>query len=279
MPELTLKVTDDSYTIPNIFALIAHDIFTSGATQPRLIQGRDRTTSELGEYVVKYYGGMGMGFLACAKELLGAYLAKQLEINAMEPVLIEVSKAFVENLRGKEGFAVANKSIGLNIGTKFRPSGLSFKPEQSLTDEQKKQAMKIFAFDVFINNVDRNLRKPNMLAFGDDIYVFDHEKAFSFVEELPFMRNQTPWILREVDMNWVTSHIFYPYLKNKDYSDDSLNEFIQSMDQIDASFWQKVESLFPEQWLDERFITITDFLTQIIDHKNEFKSELERVLQ
>jgi len=49
----------------------------------------------------------------------------------------------------------------------------------------------IFAFDLMVQNPDRRKGKPNLLRKGDELAIFDHEMAFSFLYAL--VPNEYPW--------------------------------------------------------------------------------------
>ncbi len=54
------------------------------------------------------------------------------------------------------------------------------------------QAAHIFAFDALIQNPDRRYSNQNLLTRGNNIFVYDHELAFSFLEAILPLRH--PWL-------------------------------------------------------------------------------------
>ncbi len=60
----------------------------------------------------------------------------------------------------------------------------------------KQLACEIFAFDALIQNPDRRMDKPNILWKGEELYIIDHEKGFSFVYALP--ASIKPWQVNEI---------------------------------------------------------------------------------
>ncbi len=269
-----IKITDPNYFLPTIQPVSAVEVMKSGANTPQLIIGICTQTGEKSDYVVKYLGAERMYVGACAKELIGVCIANQMGYNVPEPVQVLVSPQFIETLQGNSIFAIAAKSIGFNYGSSYIGSYPTFIKGQILNEKQLQQIPAIFAFDMFIQNADRNNIKPNMVSDGDKIYLFDHEMAFGFANEIP--ANKTPWIIRDTDMDWVANHFFYPYLigRNKNF-----NTFTEKLDTLDSTFWQKLVDITPVDWKTDEFDKIVEGLNAILMNKNEFINQIIKRLK
>ena len=240
-----------------------------------LVLGVNANSGQRGEYVVKWSRGQRMTTDSCCRELLGAWIGHQLNLHVVEPSVVIISPEFVETLIGGKGYRDAGNSIGLNFGSTYVPGYVEFVRNQRLTDEQMQQAQDIFALDLFLSNPDRRVSKPNLLTNGKDILLFDHELAFAFIMDLPFLRNKTPWILRDQDREWIENHYFYSYLKHRQVD---FSTIVDKLASLDAQFWTRTKQLLPPEWLNEQIDTIQDYLTAIITNRIEFSAQLTQVL-
>lgn len=267
------KLSDPDFALPEIHALTGDQIFTSGTNTPMLIRGICSDKHEKVDYVVKYKGAERMYAGAMGKELFAALIALELDIHVAEPAIILITPEFVNTLIGKEGYRVAAQSVGLNYGCKYYPGYITLIKNQGFSKALFKKAEAIFTYDVFISNPDRNDVKNNMLVNGDDILIFDHEVAFSFL--LSLVRNPTPWILNDEEMRWISKHYFYQILKGNEHNFDI---FVDKFTRLDRAFWLKLEEVTPNEWLGDRFSVLQENLSSIIENREIFKQELHRIL-
>src|SRR5579872_2597773 len=177
------KITDVDYSLPIIEAQTPSELFESGANKPLLIRGVDENGNK-GDYVVKFRGAERMSEEASMRELLAAFIAAQMGIRVVQPVIVNISGAFIELLKGESAWQYATKSVGYNFGSEYLKEYSTIMPTQVFNAEQLHAAQTIFAFDVTIQNPDRRIGKPNMLTDGAEIVIFDHELAFSFVLDI-----------------------------------------------------------------------------------------------
>lgn len=164
-------------------------------------------------------------------------------------------------------------SIGTNFGCKYHEGMQQFLKFQELSDKQFTEAVNIFAFDILISNADRNSEKQNMLTNGEEVMIFDHELAFGFVMDL--FKNLTPWIFTDYDKKWMEKHFFYNYLKNH-FPD--FETFINKLERIDDNFWKCVFNHIPEEWKTEQLTIIKDTLNSLIENKDVFLQELNKLV-
>lgn len=268
-----LKITDKDYYLPIVEALVPIKIMSTGRTNPMLINGVDTSTGIKADYVVKFKKGAEMSIRSSCNELIALFIGKELSLNVVEPALINISKEFINTLQNNDNYKIALDSEGLNYGCKFAgPGFLEFIKNQQLTDNQYYQAQNIFAFDIFISNVDRREGKENMLTNGTDIVIFDHELAFSFIYEI--FRNPTPWIIRDADKDWVSKHYFYRAIRNAKFNFDN---FVNSLDAINDAFWDKVYNLIPKDWINGDMDKLKDNLNSLVLNRSIFLQELNKV--
>ncbi len=262
-----LKITDKDYFLPTVEALNGIRVLGTGTTQPMLIRGVCTKTYEKSDYVLKYYNAPRMTVESSARELIAAFIARELELNVAEPAIINVSGDFVETLRGREGFKSASNSIGINFGCKFVVGMMEFLKNQELSEKQFSEAERIFALDIFISNSDRRNDKQNMLTDGEKVLIFDHEMAFGFVFDI--IKNKTPWIISESDKTWIKNHYFYHTLKENSHNFD---KFVESFQVLDSNFWAKSDVLMPVDWKNKQLEEIRSNLTSLVLNKQIFWS-------
>lgn len=266
----------NSDKLPILTALIKNTSFSTGACNPFLVRCVNNNSGKKEDYVLKLISSSGISKQAYIRELLGLIIAKQIGLNVVEPAIINVTLPFVQSIN-KSDQEVFSNSLGYNFGTKYMEGvNILSRDQKILGTILAEQASKILLFDIFINNVDRTKIKPNMFSDGKNIYLFDHEKAFSFT--LMFSKPDEPWKIQIFDLeHWISKHYFYNTFKGTIIN---IDDFIDSIKLIDESFWQKAENLIPSEWFDSKhFNDIKDYLSKIVINCDIFKSELERILK
>lgn len=249
---------------------------TDSANLPLLVAGINKCDSIRSEYAVKLNASERMTIQARMFELIAAFMAIEIDLNVVEPVIIEITEEFVDLVKGKEYFLKCNKSIGYNYGSTFVKGYLIVDNNIGLSDRQKEQAQNIIAFDTLIGNVDRNAQKPNMITNGDNIILLDHELAFSFIRVLSFLKNKTPWVLNEEDQTIMIKHCLYSRVKG---CVDKLDEFGEKMTRFDEEFWENVRSNIPDEWYShDEFIEIKTHVNSMIENRDEFIKNIKHIL-
>lgn len=272
-----LKITDPNYFLPIIEALEAGKILSTGRTRPMIIRGVCRQTGLKGEYVVKLKGSDEMWPGANLKEILGSFIAAELGFSVPEPVIIHISEDLVETMKGRhDNFLFASRSIGFNFGTVLQTGGYQeVIAGQTMSRELRTKLFEIFALDMFWENPDRRTDKTNFLSNGKDLLIYDHELAFSFTQVLSFARNPQPWLITEADMQWVSNNYCYNLLKGNSFD---FSNFAGRLSCLNDQFWEKAIAQIPNEWQSEDFTTIKSYLNTIIENRDQFVSELNRVL-
>ncbi|QTE36102.1 hypothetical protein J3L18_23660 [Mucilaginibacter gossypii] len=270
-----LKLSHPDYFLPLVHAVEPGELFDSGTTLPQLIVGICEQNQIKGDYVIKFIRSQRMSPNASARELIAALIARELDFNVPEPVIIHISDEFVKLMHGNDNFRVAQNSLGFNFGSEYQRGYLPVMKDQVITERLEANLVDLYAFDLCISNVDRRVDKPNFLTNGDDILIFDHELAFSYTLELPFMRNQEPWLIRESDMQWVSQNFCFNRLKGKQFD---FSRFQNKLSLIDNTFWNKIETIIPAEWLSNQVTDIKAYLNSLIANADLFSNELNRIL-
>lgn len=274
-----MKLTDKGYRLPIIEALGGFGLMESGTTQPMRIRGVDVETGSRDHFVVKFRNGNRMSEKACAFELIGAWMAMELDIPVVEPVLVNIGEEFTSTILGKPGYTSAIKSVGINFGSRYREGySMLVKSPSIVPNTMESMARNIFTFDQFISNADRShnpAQKPNVLSDGNQYLILDHEMAFSFLSLLSFLRNKTPWLLGPSENEMLIGHIFYPYLRQRAHD---FKPFCERLVCFNDEFWSKANSFMPDSWKGDFLLEIQSYLGSITENKETFAEELTKHL-
>ena len=177
--------------IPRVEAQTVVRVLTSGRTTPCLMLCQDASRADY-EIVVKWRAAMELKETGLVCELMASLLAEDLDLPVPKPFLVHVDAQF--NLsEGKPKLStIVRESAGLNFGSQKLPAGFAtWSQDKPIPGSLRQLAAEVFAFDVLIQNVDRRREKPNLLWSGDELYLYDHEQAFSFL--MGVIGWQPPW--------------------------------------------------------------------------------------
>jgi len=162
------------------------------------------------EVVVKMRAGMELKATGLICELVAALLADDFDLPTPKPFLVKVEKGFHLAIRQPDIAKLMENSVGLNFGCQRLPSGVGTWPKDKPAPARLLPlAAEVFAFDVLTQNPDRRRDNPNVLWSGDEIYLFDHEQAFSFLAGV--IGWKPPWTGQQLD--FFRNHVFFQQLK------------------------------------------------------------------
>ncbi len=210
---------------------------------------------------------------ASMRELLASFIAMEMDIPVVEPAIIEISIGFVDLLRGNDFWMVANQSLGRNYGSKYIREHSTLLANKSLNNHQLPIAQDIFAFDMFIQNPDRTINKPNLLSDGNDLVILDHEIAFGFIFT-PFI-SANIWEMKDEHKGWIRHHYLLPLIKGKDFNFEG---FSAKLANLTDTFWEKAAQLLPSEWRTDQFMAIKEILSRICADSEHFISELKKIM-
>lgn len=267
------KITDSDYSLPEIYAQRFNENFSHSANKPVLLSGIDKHSHEKGDFVVKLKNAGRMSADASMRELVASFIAMQMDIPVVEPVIIEITPAFVNLLTGNESWALASKSLGNNYGSRYIPEHITNILNKGLNNHQLPLAQDIFVFDMFIQNTDRTNVKPNLFSNGNDMIIFDHESAFAFA--FPLTTATNIWEMKEAHKAWIRHHCLLPEIRGKVFD---FEEFSAKLDNLTDSFWDKAAQLIPPDWQSDQFTTIKNTLSQICENRKHFILELKKIM-
>lgn len=189
-------------------------VLESGRTRPVLLECKraDDSGISVGSFVVKALGLPEVEEYGLFAEALGYLLAAELGIETPRPALVRLSDEFVQAVNPALRAHGLSLQPGTGFGSEHLGSGLiSASADRYLDAEQIDAAIRIFCYDLLIQNVDRIERNPNCLIKNGRIIAFDFNVAFSFL--LLIGNADEPWeVSRHQSKN---RHLLYRALKGK----------------------------------------------------------------
>jgi hypothetical protein len=260
---------NESHELPILQVLHVSDEFSTGSNRPLLVRAVNEKDGKRADCVLKPNGGERMGKEAMLRELAATFLAKAWGIQVVEPLLLRVTPELVKASEGQAWHELLSKSLGLNYGSVYLRNYQTPALGQAFNHLEFEQAQAIFAFDLFIQNVDRRRQKPNLMSNGEKVVVYDHELAFSFTRLLfPAMH---PWELKLED--WVLDMFLYPIVKGKPVQE---NQVAAHLEKSGASFWDGLAVWLPGDLSAlEEYAKIRQFCTAIASHPEQFIHHLK----
>lgn len=142
-----------------------------GGSLPGLVEGDD-----LGTYVCKFRGA-GQGPRVLAAEVVVGELARRVGLDTPRQVVLDLSAEIARYEADEEVQDLLTASVGDNLGSDFLPGSFGYDGHQG-TDPAT--ASTVVWLDAFCANVDRSWRNPNLLWWGDALWVIDHGASLYF---------------------------------------------------------------------------------------------------
>jgi hypothetical protein len=197
----------------NLTAVRFEKAMTSGRTRPLVLacEEADEESDGSTEYIVKLRGSIDTGGVGLACELVASEVARYLDLSVPEPAIVEVTEEFARSVPEESSREALRKSLGLNFGSRFLSGGYITWPKGKLVlPALRPVASETIAFDAFIQNPDRTAQRPNLLWKDEELVLFDHEMAFSFLYAIGGPAE--PWT--DSFEGPLRSHVFYQPLRS-----------------------------------------------------------------
>lgn len=260
----------EPFFLPILQVLQVTEEFKSGSNRPLLVRAVNEVDGSRADCVLKPNGGERMGQEAMLRELVAAYLARSWGIHTVEPVLLRVDSELIRVSQGQEWYELLSRSSGLNYGSIYLRNYRTLLSGEALNKEEFEQAQMIFAFDVFIQNVDRRKQKPNLMSNGENLVIFDHELAFSYTKLI--IKNSQPWNVEREE--WIEDMFLHPLIKGKPMPGSQIEANLGMM--ADETLWKVLEQALPSElrMLDE-YREIKQFCTSVAGHASTFAKRLQ----
>jgi hypothetical protein len=261
--------------IDQVTATTFHGFMENGRTSPAKFSCEGITPLVTSEYVVKLRGGLELRERGLVYELYASMLGSYFGLSCPRPAIVLIEKdladGILEDFIGDEHKAqIVRNSIGLNFGTQLLTNLSAWPVDKSIPGSMQTAAIKIFAFDALIQNPDRGFNNPNLGSRNDDLFVFDHETAFSFLFEI--FPSSTPWKLERE--NYLEKHVFANVLSEVPFPTDFLNLLRGLSKDVTAYFAEQI----PSVWKSSDLPKIEARLALMSEHAAEFAEEVIRRL-
>ena len=251
--------------------------FETGRTVPAVFACEDSDGNTAGEYVVKFGSSCNNGVTGLACELVASLLADELGLSTPAPAVIELTPRLAQSLSAIDANVaqVVSRNVGLNFGSEFLAGGyITWPIGKSIPTSLEGTAAEIFAFDAFIENPDRRIDKPNLLWRNDEIFVIDHEMAFSSLYALSSSDND--YNVDGANFDFLILHVFFNQLKEKGIS---LTRFVGALSALSDEVLEQVTSQVPQEWNSENLQKMMGRLKLMISHSADFGAQVQRRLQ
>jgi hypothetical protein len=228
----------------------------------------------VGDYVVKIRGGMERGATALAAELVASRLASYFGIPVPAPSLVVIEKEFADLVAATHPSHAKRmrESVGLNFGSRQLNDVTTWPVDRTVPDAMWTTAVSTFAFDALIQNPDRKFSpNPNLFSRGDQIFLYDHELAFSFIEDL--LPSEKPWLLDQC--SYLSEHVFYSRLRRKDIN---LTGFSALLAALPNAALPAILTEVPAEWNNGSLSKINQHLLSVAGESAAFADEIRRRL-
>jgi len=190
-----------------------------------------------------------------------------------EPALVGVDAALARlvaaRVHGKA--AIVTNSVGLNFGCRLLVDAATWPIDKSIPEGMRQAAFEVFAFDALVQNSDRRFANANLLVRGNDIFVFDHEFAFSFL--LAIRQDHEPW--RVARFPFLFDHVFFRQLKGAKVE---VEPFLSRLRLLPEAVLGEVLAEVPPEWNNGCVGRIERHLRDAAEHAGEFAAEIQMVL-
>lgn len=246
--------------------------FESGRTKPPIFQCEDLQGNTVGEFAAKL-SGIDTGVTGLVCELIGSLMAQELGLMTPTPAIVEVDPAIAELISHKDSAVaeVVRRSGGLNFGSQVLVGGYGVWPiNKSVPAALRQSVAEIFAFDALIQNPDRRVNNQNLLWKGDEIFLIDHELAFSFLYAIG--TGTDPWRLEGAAGDFLNDHVFYRELKGQEID---LDRFQGALEAISDEDLGEAFDQIPRAWENDNVSKISGHLKSVRDHSAEFVKQVK----
>lgn len=204
-----------------------------GGSLPGIVEGDD-----LGTYVCKFRRA-GQGPRVLVAEVIVGELARRIGLDTPQQVVLELDGEIARYEADEEVQDLLNASIGLNLGIDFLPGSFGY-DGQTATDADVASA--VVWLDAFCANVDRSWRNPNLLLWGDSLWVIDHGASLYFHHA---WSNGVTDPARFAAQAWdPTDHVLLPRATALAEADARLSELVT------PELLADVVALVPDAWLE-----------------------------
>lgn len=210
-----------------------------------------------------------------AAEVLGNVLATEFDFAVPKAAIIEFTPQFCMQLNNECDQILSEMDDRPKFGSEFIEGSSLYNPslERKYAKDIINQA-NLYAYDYFICNRDRGLRKTNLLVKDDQGILIDHEMALEITETTKNNFLGGIWDKR------YHYHLFYDFLKNSRTNKDELfDEFMFYLYSINFSKFNSYFSQLENMGFNTNKDLILDFWETIKNNQNLFEKILKESIK
>ncbi|MBI4548531.1 MAG: hypothetical protein HY707_11150 [Ignavibacteriae bacterium] len=259
--------------VPTLIATSYQMSLITGRTMPGVFICEDANGNSLGEYVVKLRHNIETGNAGLLREIAGNLLAEQLGLEVPEAAIVRIEPGLAKAIPEPRVAESVRGSVGLNFGSKNLAGGYQTWPKEKIIPASMRQAaIELFVFDALIHNPDRTSERPNLFWKGDQLFLFDHDQAFSFLLAIPKIK--VPWDLSE--QPYLREHVFFNGLRHAQLDLDGM---VGAIETVSDDFWDALEKVVPNEWKGSELSRIRSHIESVQQHLDDFMNNVRRILQ
>lgn len=249
----------------------------SGRTKP-LVLSCTGGPSDMVEVYCKLSGSCDEDVCSLTREVVATHLAAGLSLPVPKPYLVEIPPQLADAVRDQNDARRIRASSTIAYGSARVPNRFStWYSGWQVSSGVLPVVLLAFAFDAVIENLDRRPRNPNCLVSGHEIFLIDHELAFTPSQ----IEQKSPWELGGLQhLKDNEKHIFRRELVRK----SRILDFKVLRDQwtkLDEGYLSKCRSVVPQEWAGGREVA-ERAITQVCQAKENIDGlieELRRILK
>jgi hypothetical protein len=245
-----------------------------GSSQPCIVSAIDENDN-IDNYVVKIYQAQNLHHTC--KEVYAAFLAQHFDLKMPDPVLMEIDRSMICDLKMQPKYQAWKVTEGVFFASKYVENANSFTDALPLKNYEE-QMGNIFAFDVLIMNVDRQVGKPNVLVKNQDIYVIDHELSMNIEHSFEDYLKQNRWDY-SIKQNR-GGHLFRQALiimKKRNLNFDEFSEYLRNLRPESLYDYAQQLAKYEHQTLD--IGKIVSYLHEVKRKESTFLALLHQLLE
>jgi hypothetical protein len=188
----------------------------------------------------------------------------------LEPELLVIELEFAKQALDPEIKELLEKSTGMNFGTRLI-DGASVLNERMALGVATSLKNEIFLYDLFLLNIDRNPRNPNLVLNHNGLWALDYSSSMTIRSVIDGKNYEKLSVLKEIKRHPFYSHHLDAY------------DFVRRFKEIpDESIHGIVDEL-PEEWLDHLHVhraaghKRNAIARRLIDEKNDAPVLMKRL--
>lgn len=206
-------------------------IMTGGTTKPVNIIALDENKNPC-RYIMKVFTEKNIAqSVSVAKEILCSELAKQFDLICPSYGIINFDHQEFVDLYDEQKLKSLDK--GFKFCSKFVEQNAIFNPLLTNSFLKNYEVATIFAFDLFVYNVDRGgaHNKPNLLINDSSLVLIDHELTFPFIDN----NNQVVDYEMFLGNYQFQKHVLIKHLKSLRTKEGIFDEFLEMLKHLNIN--------------------------------------------